>query len=73
MLESWAGAVGWQKLLNTRSTTWRGLPVEHRSEVDAQKAIRLIATHPTLLKRPVAVSGDRVEVGFNPEVYESLG
>ena len=72
LLRSWVPSVSWQKLLNTRSTTWRGLPGIQRSDVDEKKAIDLIAEHPTLLKRPVAVSGDRVEVGFSPEVYESL-
>jgi arsenate reductase len=73
LLESWTGAVDWRTLLNTRSTTWRGLDNEQRSDIDERKAVDLIAEHPTLLKRPVAMSGDRVEVGFSPDVYETLG
>ena len=72
MLRTWTRAVDWRKLLNTRSTTWRGLDDDQRSDVDERKAIDLIAAHPTLLKRPVAVSGARVEVGFSPEDYETL-
>ena len=73
MVATWARAVDWRKLLNTRSTTWRGLSEDLRSDVDERKAIELIAAHPTLLKRPVAVAGDRVEVGFSPEVYATFG
>jgi arsenate reductase len=72
MLARWAGHVDWQLLLNTRSTTWRGLAGADRKDVNEKKAIDLIAQHPTLLKRPVAEIGGRVEVGFDPDVYETF-
>lgn len=36
-------------LLNTRSTTWRGLSEEER----AQEPLALLRAHPTLMKRPL--------------------
>lgn len=65
MLERWAGAVGWKALLNTRSTTWRGLPDADKQEVDEPGAIRLMAAHPTLIKRPVIEGAEGTQVGFD--------
>ena len=41
LLKSWSAQVGWEKLLNTRGTTWRKLPDADKDGVDAAKAIRL--------------------------------
>jgi Spx/MgsR family transcriptional regulator len=71
MLARWSAAAGWQALLNTRSTTWRGLADDDRTAVDEGKALALMRTHPTLVKRPVAESGDEVLVGFSPGAYET--
>ena len=47
-----------EKLLNTRSTTWRGL-----SEKDRQIApIQLLLAHPTLMKRPIIASQDHTTI-----------
>lgn len=42
------------KLVNTRSTTWRGLSDAERQGTPQD----LLATHPTLMKRPLIVDGD---------------
>lgn len=71
-LNAWAEQVDWLKLLNTRSTTWRGLSDAEKSDVDLAKAIDLMATHPTLIKRPVIEDGDQVFVGWTPEAKDAL-
>ena len=71
-LERWEAHAGWKKILNTRSTTWRSLSDTDKADVDAGKAIDLILTHPTLLKRPVADDGDTILIGFNPDAYASF-
>jgi len=43
-------------VLNTRSTTWRGLDEAERAHDPAE----LLADHPTLMKRPVIADGDRM-------------
>ncbi len=55
-------------LVNTRSTTWRGLSETERqmSPVDA------IAAHPTLMKRPLIVDGDTLYLGWGPETQNAL-
>ena len=67
MLERWSAAVGWRALLNTRSTTWRALPDADKQDVGESRAIRLMADHPTLVKRPVVEIGEKIQVGFDSE------
>lgn len=57
--------VGTAKLLNTRSTTWRGLSEAEKANVTDDKALKLLAAHPTLIKRPVIDNGDRVTAGWS--------
>lgn len=72
-LDHWLDSVGWQVLVNRRGTTWRGLPPdEQASLVDRASARRLLLAYPTLIKRPVLECGERVLVGFDPHLYESL-
>ena len=45
-------AFGWDKLINRRSTTWRGLS-DTEKDTAADNALALLQAHPTLMKRPV--------------------
>jgi len=70
-------AVGWEKLLNTRSTTWRGLADSDKADMDAAKAIALMGEHPTLIKRPVidrnnSEGGALISVGWTKDVQAEL-
>lgn len=65
-------AVGWEKLLNTRSTTWRGLEAADKADMDAAKAITLMGEHPTLIKRPVIDRGALISVGWTKDVQAEL-
>ena len=65
-LAAWADAVGWEALLNRRGTTFRGLSEQDRAGIDRDKALRLMAAQPSLIKRPVVTDGGRVSVGFPP-------
>ena len=60
----WISAVGWNALLNTRSTTWRGLPDEKKAIFIEQDAMELMLENRTLIKRPVFESGQQILVGF---------
>jgi arsenate reductase len=51
-------------LVNTRSTTWRGLTDTER----AQPALELLAAHPTLMKRPVIDTGTTLALGWTKDV-----
>jgi arsenate reductase len=58
-------AVGFEKALNRRSTTWRELDDASKSDLNAAKAVTLIGTHPTLLKRPAIMRGRTITVGWD--------
>lgn len=65
-------AVGRDRLLNTRSTTWRGLAETERADLDDAKAFALIAAYPTLMKRPVVERDGQVYVGWTKDVQAAL-
>lgn len=66
----WVAELG-AKVLNTRSTTWRQLSDADRVRA-ASDPVGLLVEHPTLIKRPVLVVGDKVTVGFDAAVYTEL-
>lgn len=71
-LFGWISAVGWETLLNQRSTTWRGLSVAEKSDITAEKAEKLMLAYPTLIKRPVFEVGRAVYVGFSDTIQAAL-
>lgn len=69
-LESWVERVGWEVLLNKRGTTFRKLSEADKADIDAAKAVRLMATNPSMIKRPVAEHRGTILVGFNEIEWE---
>jgi len=70
-LPVWLAAVGAKALVNTRSTTWRGLGEADRARAETDPA-GLLAEHPTLIKRPVIEADQTVTVGWTAQVQNSL-
>ncbi|WP_186417470.1 ArsC family reductase [Bosea sp. CS1GBMeth4] len=70
-LEAWCRELGWEKVLNKGSTSFRALPEADRQGLDAGKAVGLMLAQPTMIKRPVLDLGDRRILGFKPDVYEA--
>lgn len=68
-LAGWVGEFGWETVLNRAGTTFRKLPEDQRTDLDAAKAIALMLAQPSMIKRPVLDLGGRRIVGFKPEVY----
>ena len=71
-LKLWTSKVGWDILLNKKSTTWRGLSNEEQSVSTNTQAIKLLVKFPTLIKRPVIEYNDSLLVGFNEVSYSQL-
>ena len=69
-LARWKAAVGWEKLLNKASTTFKDLSDADKQGLDEKKATALMQGHPTLIKRPVLDVDGRITIGFKPESYE---
>lgn len=71
-LSGWVDRLGCEALLNRAGTTFRKLPEVDRADIDRDKAIALMLAHPSAIRRPVLVDGDRLEVGFTPDRYATL-
>lgn len=72
MLDRWARTLDWQKLLNTRSLTWRKIPEVDRAGMTKSRAMALMLEQPTLVKRPVLECDEFVAVGFSAANYERI-
>lgn len=72
LLHKWEAQIGWESLLNRKSTTWRGLADSDKTNLDRARAIELLLTHPALIKRPLLEVGEDVWLGFTPERYSEL-
>ncbi len=72
LVEGWVKQLGWEKVLNKASTTWRELPEKEKTGVDEMRAIALLFAHPTLVKRPVLDLGGDLSLGFKPAAYEQV-
>ncbi|HLZ76361.1 ArsC family reductase [Phenylobacterium sp.] len=68
-LESWAGQVGWEVLLNRAGTTFKNLSDADKADMTQAKAIALMLAQPSMIKRPVLDQGATLTVGFKPEIY----
>jgi Spx/MgsR family transcriptional regulator len=70
-LAGWVGQAGWEKLLNRAGTTFRKLPDADRQGLDADKAIAVMAAHPSAIKRPVVEHPRGLLVGFKEAEWEA--
>jgi arsenate reductase len=69
MLERWSERIGWEKLLNKQSLSWRKIPEVDRHDMDKERAFALMIDRPTLLKRPVLESDAFLAVGFSEKRF----
>jgi arsenate reductase (glutaredoxin) len=70
-LRRWAKEVGWETLLNKAGTTFKKLPDTDKTNIDEGKAIALMLANPSMIKRPVVEGGQKLLVGFKPEIYNA--
>lgn len=66
-LDAWLASAGWERVLNRKGTSWRGLDEASRAAVvDAASARPLLLAQPSLIKRPVVRWSDgAITVGFD--------
>ncbi|MDB5276894.1 MAG: glutathione-dependent thiol reductase [Ferruginibacter sp.] len=65
-LAAWSKKVGYEILLNKKSTTWRSLSRETQQKITSeQAAIQLMQEYTSLIKRPVIEINGNILVGFN--------
>jgi arsenate reductase (glutaredoxin) len=72
-LESWCSQLGWEKLLNKRSTTWRSLKAEEQDAiVDTASAIEAMLKNTSLIKRPVIEFEKELLTGFDKKQLTNI-
>jgi Spx/MgsR family transcriptional regulator len=59
-------------LVNTRGTSWRKLDESVKDITSDEKVVKLLSKHPTIMKRPLLISGKIHHIGFKPEQYAEL-
>ncbi len=70
-LEQWCRDVGWETLLNRSGTTFRKLDESQRAHLDAGRALALMQSQPSMIRRPVLDTGVERVVGFDEPRYEA--
>jgi len=72
VVERWNNAVGRDKLVNKRGTTYRKLNDDQKVALEGAAPYNFLANEPTLMKRPVFEVGDAVLVGFTETEKSAL-
>jgi Spx/MgsR family transcriptional regulator len=71
-VRDWINELGWEVLINKRSTSWKALSERARASMDDSTARDAILAQPTLVKRPLLDLGHQRHVGFNAAQYQEL-
>lgn len=71
-LRAWLAELGWETLINRRSTSWKALPATTREAMNDSTALAAILEAPTLIKRPLLDHGGALSVGFSAEQYREI-
>lgn len=71
-VKAWLGELGWQNLVNKRSTSWKALDEEARQSMDETAALAAIMAQPTLIKRPLLDVGHERHTGFSAANYQKI-
>ena len=70
-LEEWVMEHGWETILNRSGTTFKALDAGDKAHIDADKAILLMITNPSMIKRPILDTGKQIIIGFKATTYEN--
>ena len=68
-VDDWLRQVGSEQLLNKKSRTWRNLDESIKSNIQDSQILSLLVEYPTLIKRPILDSSDKLIVDFDEEKY----
>ncbi|MCF4099147.1 arsenate reductase family protein [Maritalea mediterranea] len=68
LLADFLKTFGADKLVNKKSTTWRGLNEAERS----RDPLELLIENPSLMKRPVIIDGENEYLGWDRAVQSTL-
>jgi Spx/MgsR family transcriptional regulator len=58
--------------INKRGTTFRQLDDDVKAALTVASAIPLLIAQPAMIKRPVLIHGNKIEIGFKPDTYKHI-
>ena len=71
-VNNWLKELGWQTLINKRSTSWKQLTDNQKNALLSGRDLNVLIEMPTLIKRPVLESKQSLLVGFKEADYLNL-
>lgn len=71
-VKGWLTELGWEVVVNRRSTSWKQLPPVAREQMDANTALAAILEQPTLIKRPLLDTGSERHIGFSEPAWREI-
>jgi len=71
-LSHWVDQLAWEALLNKRGTSWRKLADVKKEGLNRERAIMLMCENPSMIKRPVLIVDETIEIGFSEQQYAEL-
>ncbi len=71
-VKGWLQELGWETLVNRRSSSWKALDQEARDSMDDSSALAAILKQPTLIKRPLLDIGHERYTGFSAAAYAAI-
>lgn len=71
-VRAWLQELGWETLINRRSTSWKALAPAAREQMNDTHALAAILEQPTLIKRPLLDIGHERHCGFSAPAWEAL-
>lgn len=73
ILKTLEAALGFESLVNKKSTTWRSLSEAQKSGLNRETALGLLEANPTLMKRPVIEHAGHFTVGWSKSEQAEYG
>lgn len=70
-LDKLIGARDYREFLNTRNELYREKNMKEKPP-SRSEAIKLMATNPNLIRRPIVIRGGEIVLGFDEAAYEKL-
>ncbi|NIJ07868.1 Spx/MgsR family transcriptional regulator [Sphingomonas vulcanisoli] len=71
-IAGWVAQAGVDRVLNKAGTTFRKLPDGAKADLTQEKAVMLMAEHPSTIKRPIVEYDGGLLVGFKPEEWAAV-
>ena len=70
-IDNLIGSRDYKAFLNTRNELYRERNMKENPPWRAE-AIRLMAAHPNLIRRPILVNGSKIALGFDEKEFEEV-